>query len=279
MRIEVHDDPASFAKLAMPLLLADPVRNTIAVTALAGTGSQIELERMVTVHRNGRLCGAALQNPGWPLIVSALPGQFAPAVAAELAERNPDLNGAAGPVPEAEAFADAWQVRTGATRLAAMSQRLFELVRLTPPSGVPGRARVATVGDIELLAAWCSDFADEAVPASWPRPSKEVVARQLAAGQGFLLWELDGEPVAMALASRPAGGMSRVAGVWTPPAGRGRGFGSAVTAAASRWALDAGARHIVLFTDLANPISNAIYPRIGYQPRFDAVHLTFQPAA
>jgi predicted GNAT family acetyltransferase len=58
-------------------------------------------------------------------------------------------------------------------------------------------------------------------------------------------------------------------------AARNRGFGSAVTAAASRWALDAGAEHVVLFTDLSNPVSNVIYPRIGYRPVFDAVEFTF----
>ena len=69
--------------------------------------------------------------------------------------------------------------------------------------------------------------------------------------------------------------MSRIASVWTPPEHRGRGFGSAATAAASRWALDAGAEHVVLFTDLANPVSNSIYPKIGYRPVHDAVDLAF----
>jgi predicted GNAT family acetyltransferase len=67
--------------------------------------------------------------------------------------------------------------------------------------------------------------------------------------------------------------MSRIAYVYTPPTWRGNGFGSAVTAAASQWALDAGAGDVVLFTDLANPISNAIYPRLGYRPVHDAVQL------
>jgi predicted GNAT family acetyltransferase len=31
----------------------------------------------------------------------------------------------------------------------------------------------------------------------------------------------------------------------------------------------------VLFTDLANPVSNSIYPRIGYRPVHDALELAF----
>ncbi|MFY9807786.1 MAG: GNAT family N-acetyltransferase [Pseudonocardiaceae bacterium] len=55
-------------------------------------------------------------------------------------------------------------------------------------------------------------------------------------------------------------------------------YGRAVTAAAADWAQQAGAKHVVLTTDLANPISNAIYPRIGFCPMHDAVEIAFTPA-
>lgn len=42
------------------------------------------------------------------------------------------------------------------------------------------------------------------------------------------------------------------------------------------WALDAGAVHVVLFTDLDNPVTNAIYPRLGYRPVHDAIDLAFE---
>jgi predicted GNAT family acetyltransferase len=43
----------------------------------------------------------------------------------------------------------------------------------------------------------------------------------------------------------------------------------------SQAALDAGAKHVVLFTDLANPTSNALYPRLGYRPVEDRIVLSF----
>jgi hypothetical protein len=55
----------------------------------------------------------------------------------------------------------------------------------------------------------------------------------------------------------------------------GRDMGSAVTAAAASWSLQAGAKHVVLNTDLSNPISNAIYPRIGFRPVYDGVVIAF----
>jgi predicted GNAT family acetyltransferase len=51
-----------------------------------------------------------------------------------------------------------------------------------------------------------------------------------------------------------------------------------VTAGVSRWAIDQGASDVVLFTDLANPISNSIYQRIGYRPVMDVVEVTFTEA-
>ncbi|WP_017537743.1 GNAT family N-acetyltransferase [Nocardiopsis halophila] len=46
------------------------------------------------------------------------------------------------------------------------------------------------------------------------------------------------------------GGMVRIDPVYTPSRLRGRGY--------------AGAQEVVLFTDPANPTSNALYQRLGY---------------
>ena len=51
-----------------------------------------------------------------------------------------------------------------------------------------------------------------------------------------------------------------------------------VTAAVSQAALGAGVREVVLYTDLANPTSNALYQRLGYRPVEDRVIFSFAPA-
>jgi predicted GNAT family acetyltransferase len=68
----------------------------------------------------------------------------------------------------------------------------------------------------------------------------------------------------------------RLGPVYTPPEHRGRGYGAAVTAVVSQAALDAGAAHVVLFTDLANATSNALYCRLGYRPVEERVVLKFE---
>jgi predicted GNAT family acetyltransferase len=104
-----------------------------------------------------------------------------------------------------------------------------------------------------------------------------ALAGDLAYG-GFLLWEAAGGPVSLAGMTRAVAGVVRVGPVYTPPERRGAGYAGAVTAAISRAALDAGAEEVVLFTDLANPTSNALYQKIGYRPVSDRLVVSCSPA-
>jgi len=92
---------------------------------------------------------------------------------------------------------------------------------------------------------------------------------------GLTLWEADGKPVSVAGLTRRAAGMVRVGPVYTPPELRGHGYASAATAEVSQAALAAGAEEVLLYTDLANPVSNAIYQRLGYQEIEDRIVLSF----
>lgn len=190
--------------------------------------------------------------------------------------RAPQLPGAVGPRSEAEAFAQSWASGTGASVYERVAQRVFALHQLTSPGGVPGAARPAGASDLELLARWRQDFADEATGGLRGHGTAlQQVSRTLAAGNAAMLWEVGGQPVSWASATAPVVGMSRIGPVYTPPQHRGHGYASAVTAAAASWAQRARAKHVVLSTDLSNPISNAIYPRIGFRPMHDAVEIAF----
>lgn len=90
------------------------------------------------------------------------------------------------------------------------------------------------------------------------------------------VWEgADGAPVSLAARNRTAAGVARVGPVYTPPEHRRRGYGTAVTAACTRDALDRGTDNVVLFTDLANPTSNAIYQQISFRPLCDHKFVSF----
>ena len=74
----------------------------------------------------------------------------------------------------------------------------------------------------------------------------------------------------MAAWSRPTGEGISVNAVYTPRQLRGKGYGTAVVHSLSALLLERGFRFCTLYTDLANPVSNAIYARIGYEPVEDA---------
>lgn len=251
MEARLHDDLAGFHALVRPLLEADPVTHTVALTVLATLLRVPEATHaaplLVSVHEDEALLGAALYTPPRGLITSALPARCAPAVGEVLASVAPALPDATGPRPRAEAFTRAWSVTTGATVRKSMPQRLFALDRLARPVAVAGAARLSDRSEVVLLASWRSAFAAEATGGlRGAGTATEQTECSFDAGSAMLLWEVGGEPVAWASASAPVAGMSRIGPVYTPPEHRDRGYAGAVTAAAAAWALDAGARHVVL---------------------------------
>jgi GNAT superfamily N-acetyltransferase len=278
MEVVPHTDAREFARLARPLLEADPVRHTIALTALDSVcRGREEPALLLTVHDDGGLVGVVLRTGEWPLVLSALPAALADVVVAHFWATGQEVDAANGPVTSVEAFAAAYTARTGTTMHVAMRERLHRLGTLTPPSGVEGAARRAEHRDVDLLVGWQLAFQHEAVaalrPPSDPRPAVHDAVTQ----GGLTLWEVDGQPVAYATARWPLAAMSRVGPVYTPPPHRCRGYAGAVTAAATRWALDQGARHVAIFTDLANPTTNRLYPRLGFRPVDDALEVRFRP--
>jgi predicted GNAT family acetyltransferase len=152
--------------------------------------------------------------------------------------------------------------------------RMYRLGTLRAPTAVPGSGRRADSRDIDLVTTWLGAFHEEAMGSS-PAEDFEAMARRRIASDQMWLWELDGEPVSLAGLNPPAVGVSRVGPVYTPPECRRHGYGAGVTALASKSAVNAGATHVVLYTDLSNPTSNSVYQQIGYEPHHDAEERDF----
>jgi GNAT superfamily N-acetyltransferase len=269
-------------------LRADPAERTVELAAAqtvvargpAAYGADPPLFGWWRPEPAGPVTAAAFHAPPFPLLLSGAAEAAAP-LAAELAARGRGLAGVNAEPGLARAFAVDWRERTGADSAIARRSRLFALGELADPRPVPpGAARLAVPAEAGLLDRWAHDFAVEAGEMTVDehgRPVGHDVAGRLSYG-GLTVWAADGTPVSMACTSRPASGVVRVGPVYTPPGQRGRGYGGAVTAAVSRAALAAGATRVVLFTDLANPVSNALYPRLGYRPLSDRLILAFSPA-
>ncbi|WP_433860043.1 GNAT family N-acetyltransferase [Streptomyces kronopolitis] len=204
-----------------------------------------------------------------------MPDEAADALVERLVAERSGIPGVTAGRAAAEAVSGAWRRRHGGTVTCVRRLRLHRLDRLIEPSPAPaGTARRATTADRDLLHAWFTAFAAEI---GGTPPADTRAADDRIAGGRCVLWESGGRPVSMACHTAPLAGAARIAPVHTPPELRGRGYAGAVTAAVSAAVRAGGTREVLLFTDLANPTSNALYRRLGYRPVEDQLALEFGP--
>jgi GNAT superfamily N-acetyltransferase len=276
--VRLHDSVDEFRQIAEPLYRRDPIANTIELTLLAAGGFPAD-SLLLTVWDDGMPVGAALQTPPYPLACNAIPVDTMSAVATLLVAGRPDLTGVRGGRSSAVAFADAWRANTGRETSISTEERLYRLGTLRAPVGLAGMPRDAIDDDRGLLVDWVQRFFEDAFGQLHHDGGEEFVDNANQVGHRFILWDVDGTPVSMAMLRVPAAGVSRIGPVFTPRDQRGHGYGSAVTAAASQLAHRSGTPDVVLFADLANPTSNAIYQRIGFEAVCDSVRIDFEREA
>ncbi|MET9661275.1 GNAT family N-acetyltransferase [Streptomyces sp. NPDC006510] len=258
------DDVNAFLDAAGASLAARPAENTLILTVTEtlrrrGPHAYGDAAPLLGWWRgaDGEVAGTLVQTPPFPPVL----GSVAPEAVGPLAAALP-LTRINADRATAEVLAAGWPGHR-----VDQEQRLYRLATLVPPSPAPsGRPRAATTADRELLVRWYLAFAEQ-VGQSGALAERQVDER--TASGGLTLWEDGGVPVSMAGISPRIAGTVRVTAVYTPPEHRGRGYAAAVTAEISRTARKAGAREVLLFTDLANPTSNGVYRRIGYRPVSD----------
>jgi len=282
MNWSMTNDPATFLAEAGTFLRTEPARNTtlltVASTMLAvgatAFGTATDQAPVLGWWRSAaHVRGAFLQTPPHPPVLTRLPPGAATALATALADSGRTVSGVDAGQEEAVEFATQWSRLTGAASRGTERHRLYRLAALTPPQPAPeGHARLASAEDRATLISWYHAF--DLDVGHDPTRNTALVDDRIDHG-GLMLWEVDGTPVAFAGRTRIVEGMSRVAPVYTPHQLRRRGYGGAVTTAISQAALDGGATEVVLYTDLANPTSNALYQRLGYRPVEDRLLVSF----
>jgi RimJ/RimL family protein N-acetyltransferase len=273
------EDVDAFAERAWDLLAADPAEQTVTLTIVeflrAGRRYSDAPALFGWCVDGERVRGAVCMTAPYEMVLAVVPDDALPDLVAALRAADVALPGVNGEVRAVERFARAWLEGTDLRARTVADQRLYALGALRPPQPAPpGRPRLADDADRDLAARWYGEFQREA---GVPVTDAGQWARIGIGDRRIWLWE-DEEGAVVSLAGRtaPAAGVCRVAPVYTPPAHRRRGYGAAVTATCTQDALDRGVGHVVLFTDLANPTSNAIYQRIGYRPLSDRRVVRFE---
>lgn len=261
------DEVEVYAERAWDLLAAHPAENTIALTVIESVraGRRWSADPMLFGwYDAGGISGAVSMTPPYELHLAAVPDDAVDELAAALRSRAVCVPGVNGDPATVDRFAAAWTAGGSLQATTTMRLRLYALGTIRTPTPPPaGQARRAREADFDPAAGWFTAFQREV--GSHAVPVEPVVRERIENGLLWLWEDTDGAVVSLAGRNRAAAGVARVGPVYTPPQRRRRGYGAAVTAACSGDALHNDADHVVLFTDLANPTSNAIYQQIGYE--------------
>jgi predicted GNAT family acetyltransferase len=220
-----------------------------------------------------RHVAALLRTPPYAYIVGGTPDRAGVSALADLLlDPGNGHDGREINIPEAceGDLAEAWTRRTGRAPRVIERMCLYRLDKPLAPVPVPaGHAKLADSGDVPIVARLLQEFwtgIDRAQPRDAAMTAHRIAAARVAEGTFWLWLDEAGEAVSLAGTTPVIAGTGRIGPVYTPARLRGRGYAGAVTTAAGRALLERGAGEVLLYTDLANPTSNALYRRLGYRP-------------
>jgi len=156
---------------------------------------------------------------------------------------------------------------------SAFNLRIYELTEVKDVFIPNGHFQRATMKYHELITKWMYDatiafgMEVEEEPFSEKRLKRAAV---LISNNKVYIWvDEDGKPVTMAMRTKKIDHGEVVGMVYTPKEFRRKGYATACVKGVSEEILKDGNDFAALFTDLANPISNSIYMKMGYEPICD----------
>jgi len=242
----------------------DPLRTNLIGSIAEGVvqGRRYVSESWTVVTQGADVVAAAVRTAPHSLVLGPMWPDVAPTLARHLAAVAREAPGVSGPETAVCAFLQ----ELGRPWHVDIREVLRVLGELTPPDPMPaGALRRATDADAELLASWHRAFLIEA-----GLPVPEMTSRsprQEPGGGSLWIWEVAGEPVAMAghapIVRTRTATVGRIGPVYTVPAFRRRGIGAAATSLVAG-ILQAECDRIMLLADVANATSNGVYERLGF---------------
>jgi hypothetical protein len=256
----------------------EPVLTNLIGSVATGVveGRRYDSEAWIVVRADdGDVVGCAIRTAPWPASLSPMPDQAAVLIGAALAGLDPAVDAVTGPVGAVRAVLTGMGEPVREVVMTNAVHVLRELAPLRHPCA--GWARSARVDEIDDLVPWLEEFAREA---GVPSPDARAITEVLVRDDRLLLWEVDGEPAAMAghapTVPTPSGRVGRIGPVYTPVGQRRHGFGAAVTSAVAVRLLRTCST-VMLFADVANPDSNSVYSGLGFEPVAEIIEVRLMP--
>ena len=258
--------------MAREVLASQPVLNNLVLSLLHARTAHPEPGRYWLATEHGKVVGVVLQSPlTIAATITPMDGRVVEVMVRAIVDAGISLPGVSGDATTAASFAGHWSERRKSAVTPLQGTRLYEWVQPGEATNSEGRLRPALPSDRSLMIEWTRGFSIEI---GEPTDDTELrVDRSLAAAE-LWLWD-DGEVMSMAVGRKPAEGVVRISGVYTPANKRNRGYAAACVHALSKHMRNAGFR-CIRYTDLANPTSNSIYRRIGYRAVAEGLRYRFE---
>ena len=278
-QLNFFSDAGQFLERVQPFLLRREAEHCLILGLLdalrAGEQFGVAPPLMASVEERGDVAAVTLMTPPHNLILSWIADDSTiGTIANEFHSNRVAIPGVNSSADIARKFALKWCELSRRTHRVQVAQCIYQLSRVTSESRAAGRLREPDESDEPLLREWRAAFSVEAEGMDRDQAERDA-ALPLRKSRHLLLWEVEGSAVAMAGYSGRTPNGIRVAWVYTPLHNRGKGFAGACVAALSQKLLDDGRKFCFLYTDLANPVSNHVYQKMGYEAVVDATVYSF----
>ena len=272
MRVLRPTTADDFLRLSESLRAREPFRTNImgsvATSIATGNATYLEYFWWVVEDDSGEVTGIAMRTAPHGLVLSPMPAEAAAAIARVVSIIDDILPDVAGPTAVVATFLNEYK-RTnseGSLRASRLEgqQLLYALGELVSVD-ISGSMIRAVPEDFDFVLNWYEEFDREA---RLHMPDLSSSVRSILGRNSLRFWVVDNERVSMAgfapLVETPSGTVGRIGPVYTPVQHRRKGYAGGLTAALSQELLDLGAK-VMLYTDAANPTSNGVYQRIGFE--------------
>ena len=278
MHVTRYETAEAFLQVAQPLLMLAEAENNLLLGVAQGIARNPSAAKdpyLATVAGDAGVLACAVYIAPFKLVITRANREPIVALARDVFDRVPQLDGVSGPSRSVEDFALAWSKLSRVEPTLGMRMRIHETRKVVDSDlpSPPGQFRSAAEADVALLATWTDAFVSEArIPEAVD--SSRIVTDAIARGR-LHVWE-DGNPAAMAAWTGKTPNGVRINFVYTPRERRGKGYGTACVKALTKQQLEQGNAFCWLYTDVSSAASPNIFKRIGYWPVSDVSEYYFK---
>ncbi|GEN53459.1 GNAT family N-acetyltransferase [Halobacillus faecis] len=275
MTIIYEHDPIKFHEQVEPLLLDKEAENNLPLGVLERLKNTQGKEacHLIRFQDNGKTTFMSMRTPPHLWIIPSLshwePAQIR-AFVQYLVKEEHDVPGVLGERKAVKFFLEEWMDHTGQEAELQMEQGIFRLQQLKTIQKQKGHLIEADASHQSLVEDWLRQYGRETGEGHVAGRAEEL-AENLIADRRLHLWIVEGTAVSMASRARTTKNGATINAVYTPDQYKRKGYASQAVWHLTDKLLKSGYSFCSLYTDLANPTSNSIYKKIGYERMGDSI--------